>query len=875
MSDGRKRLSGAAHKKKPEATIAALAKQKGSMLKFLSSEPQREPSSEDSENVGISGSADPGTSASSSSLAPAELRSSLLPSSEVSHVPLEQSSEDMSAAMSVSNLDVVVLQEEAELQIEGSAAEMETEAQPEASLDFDPLLLQDPGLWMDMSKKLRDFLVLHGPQQVKRFSYPKDDGKRSFDRRHYHRELPNKEVTERQWLVYSVTAICSTGTNDWKNLVRNLATHEKAEYHERAFQKWKELETRLRLNLTIEDQNKEVIEAETQHWRNVLTRLIVLVRTLAIQNLAFRGTANKLFERNNGNFLKFVEAISEFDEIMKKHVRRVTNQETHNHYLGSSIQNEMIQLLAQQVRQKILAQLHLAKYYSVILENTPDISHREQMTLMVRFVRMQEDERNNTALVSIKEHFLCFIEMENTTGALMTNMLIQHLEKLVIDFKDMRGQGYDNGSNMKGKINGVQARVRELNHRAFFVPCSSHSLNLVVSDAASTCIDAVEFFNAIQNIYTFFSASTQRWNILKQNLAASPQSLTLKPLSTTRWESRIDAVKAVRNQISKIDDALTAVAEDPALTGATRSKTIAEARGIQKNLTEYKFLCGLVLWHDILFEINLTSKRLQAVEIDISGAIEQLKKTKLYLQKLRCEAEFENILKAAKKLAEELNVDGDFPTVQPGRKRRRKKLFDYEGEDEQLTDPKEGFKVHFFYEILDCAIQSVEERFSQIREHNNVFGVLYKIAQIKDWTEEELCLHCTTLERVLTHDSQRDIDAADLCHELKSVSRSIPADCATPRSVLEYICKTKTTSIFPNVCIALRILLTLPVTVASGERSFSKLKLIKSYLRSTMTQERLVALATISIEQELAQELNVNDVIATFASQKARRAAFT
>nr|CAH7759974.1 unnamed protein product [Callosobruchus chinensis]CAH7765221.1 unnamed protein product [Callosobruchus chinensis] len=76
---------------------------------------------------------------------------------------------------------------------------------------------------------------------------------------------------------------------------------------------------------------------------------------------------------------------------------------------------------------------------------------------------------------------------------------------------------------------------------------------------------------------------------------------------------------------------------------------------------------------------------------------------------------------------------------------------------------------------------------------------------------------------------------------------------------------------FPNLYVALRILLTLPVSVASGERSFSKLKIIKSYLRSSMTQERLVGLATISIEQEIAQNIDLNGLVATFARQKARK----
>ena len=66
----------------------------------------------------------------------------------------------------------------------------------------------------------------------------------------------------------------------------------------------------------------------------------------------------------------------------------------------------------------------------------------------------------------------------------------------------------------------------------------------------------------------------------------------------------------------------------------------------------------------------------------------------------------------------------------------------------------------------------------------------------------------------------------------------------------------KLDSIFPNVCIALRIFITLPVTVASAERSFSKMKLVKHLLRNGMTQDRLSALAILSIESGLAWEVS-------------------
>ena len=79
---------------------------------------------------------------------------------------------------------------------------------------------------------------------------------------------------------------------------------------------------------------------------------------------------------------------------------------------------------------------------------------------------------------------------------------------------------------------------------------------------------------------------------------------------------------------------------------------------------------------------------------------------------------------------------------------------------------------------------------------------------------------------------------------------------------------------FPNAYIAYRILLTIPVTVASAERSFSKLKLIKSYLKSTMSQERLSGLAILSIENEMLEEFEYKNLISQFVVQKARKIDF-
>src|ERR1043165_390820 len=106
------------------------------------------------------------------------------------------------------------------------------------------------------------------------------------------------------------------------------------------------------------------------------------------------------------------------------------------------------------------------------------------------------------------------VESTSSTGESLSNKLLEVLSELGLSPEHLVGQGYDGGSNMRGAIQGVQARIKEKCPRALYTWCWSHSLQLVISHAAEDSAPAVDCFRKIKEVYACVSPSSQRTSIM-------------------------------------------------------------------------------------------------------------------------------------------------------------------------------------------------------------------------------------------------------------------------------------------------------------------------------------------------------------------------
>ena len=162
-----------------------------------------------------------------------------------------------------------------------------------------------------------------------------------------------------------------------------------------------------------------------------------------------------------------------------------------------------------------------------------------QLSLCIRYVDKVEKEGYR-----VRDDFIGFAPVKDKTGPGIKAAIIKGLQLAHFDLGNLRGQGYDGASAMKGHLGGCAALISRDYPSAIYVHCASHSLNLVLSDACK--VDAIRnTIGTMKEMITFIRAYEKRIDTLKEHITSverGSRRTSLVKLSKTRSVERHDAI---------------------------------------------------------------------------------------------------------------------------------------------------------------------------------------------------------------------------------------------------------------------------------------------------------------------------------------------
>lgn len=166
--------------------------------------------------------------------------------------------------------------------------------------------------------------------------------------------------------------------------------------------------------------------------------------------------------------------------------------------------------------------------YSIIVDETTDVSVKKCLAILVRYVDIR--------LEKVKDRLLALVEVTDVTSEGILQKILTTIESLSIPHSNLLGFAADNAAVMMGKFNGVQAKLKQINPNIFVMGCICHSLHLCASAAAEKLPKQIEDF--VRDIYNYLNCSSKRiveYKEFQEYARLKPHKL-LKP-SQTRWLS--------------------------------------------------------------------------------------------------------------------------------------------------------------------------------------------------------------------------------------------------------------------------------------------------------------------------------------------------
>ena len=461
-------------------------------------------------------------------------------------------------------------------------------------------------------------------------------------------------------------------------------------------------------------------------------------------------------------------------------------------------------------------------FYTIMADECTDVSNKEQFVICIRWV-------DNTPL----------IDHEDCVGlygvdTIDSNTLMQSIEDVLLRMglllSQCRGQCYDGASNMAGCKNGVATQIQAKEKKAILTHCYGYALNLAVSDCikqSKLCQDAMDSAFEISKLIRYSPKRNAAFNRIRVENAtdddSAVHSVGIRALCPTRWTVRGDAIESILEHYITLKQLWEECLEtrlDPDIKG--------RIIGVQAQMDTFNLLFGLHLSMKILKITDNLSRTLQTRSMSASEGQSVAELSVKTLQLMRNDESFDAFFRLVNCFREQTGTSS--PKLP--RKRKVPSRFEVgEGKESYNDSSIEDHYRRLYFEVLDLAVAGISQRFNQpgYSIYKNLENLLVYAANRKPF-DEHLCA-------VLNHYGD-DLASCQLSGQLQILGAYFAEHCEPVYlhdciQALQNMSATQK-ELLSEVCKLARLILVMPATNASSERSFSSMRRLKTYLQNTM-----------------------------------------
>lgn len=601
---------------------------------------------------------------------------------------------------------------------------------------------------------------------------------------------------------------------------------------------------------------------------------------------------------NEGNFIGLVKLMAGESVALADHIKRCEEYSLNGRrnsltFLSKDFINRVLSTARTYLVKTIVSEINSDDgFYGVLMDASQDVSCKEQISIVVRYV----DEMN-----SVVERTIGFVNASaDTSGQALYKLMRDALSRFGLSLSKIVGCSFDGAANMQSGSIGVRAYLQQDNVHCIYTWCFSHRFNLVMKAATNSSIQINCILRSAEECAKLFRGSYKRMNVWVDVVSSTPNidsKTRLKLIGTTRWSSKQTAVANILGSHTHLFVLIKSLIKVCGLRNMEGSALVIASNALNFWLKYENIIMAFVL-HRIYSKLEITTKYLQHYSLHILDGIKSLKQSienlddalnhlDTYIEEAEEFVKCVNLLlrndQEIKSLDSNCSIifpaDDEVDALNARIKNEFRefiKVFKNQTETIILKDFDDS--ENLYHEILYLNPRHAKENENSISFEKlcaiinitNEGGVVEEMKKFLSDFESHV-----KIESTLKYDDNIDEEGISAIIENEddlletSVAfgdvdlKFIPLhdNCYCFQCILKFFALNDRMNIYKNIYKLYKFAATLPSTQVKCERDFSKMRLVKSRLRSCLGDESLENLMIISTESSMFEKIDLEDLI--------------